>query len=62
MRFIVSPSRPQGFPTDVCVPISRLVDCVMASQEDVRAAGAWGGVPVSSLVSYWYTWQVRHPV
>lgn len=31
----------KGFPTDVCVPISRLVDCVMESQADVRAAGVY---------------------
>ncbi|GIL97048.1 hypothetical protein Vretimale_2756 [Volvox reticuliferus] len=29
----------KGFPTDVCVPISRLTECVMESQEDARQAG-----------------------
>ncbi len=43
VRFVLA-FRPQGFPTDVCVPISRLADCIMASQEDVRAAGACMGV------------------
>ncbi|KXZ51584.1 hypothetical protein GPECTOR_12g547 [Gonium pectorale] len=29
----------KGFPTDVCVPISRLTECIMESQEDIRREG-----------------------
>jgi len=29
----------RGFATDVCVPISRLAECIVATQEDLRASG-----------------------
>ncbi|HEV7369321.1 FAD-binding oxidoreductase [Arenibaculum sp.] len=29
----------KGWPTDVCVPISRLADCIVATKEDIAAAG-----------------------
>jgi D-lactate dehydrogenase (cytochrome) len=29
----------KGIPTDVCVPVSRLAECVTATQQDIRASG-----------------------
>ncbi len=29
----------KGWPTDVCVPISRLAECILATKEDIRAEG-----------------------
>jgi D-lactate dehydrogenase (cytochrome) len=29
----------KGWPTDVCVPISRLADCIVATKEDIAASG-----------------------
>lgn len=29
----------KGWPTDVCVPISRLADCIVATKEDITASG-----------------------
>ncbi|KAG2498342.1 hypothetical protein HYH03_003601 [Edaphochlamys debaryana] len=34
----------RGFPTDVCVPISRLAECLLQSQEDVEAEGLLGPI------------------
>ena len=37
-------SRPgyKGMPTDVCVPISRLAECILATQRDLVGAGLHG--------------------
>lgn len=34
----------RGIVTDVCVPISRLTECILATKEDIRRAGLFGPV------------------
>jgi D-lactate dehydrogenase (cytochrome) len=34
----------RGMPTDVCVPISRLADCIMETQADLDASGVWSPI------------------
>jgi hypothetical protein len=35
----------KGFTTDVCVPISRLAECIEASQQEVGGSGGAGSGP-----------------
>jgi D-lactate dehydrogenase (cytochrome) len=34
----------RGMPTDVCVPISRLADCIAATRADLEASGVWSPI------------------
>ena len=47
----------QALATDVCVPISRLAECVTASQEKLAELGLLG--PISTMRSWWIwtTWR-----
>jgi D-lactate dehydrogenase (cytochrome) len=40
----IAPGKQDVFATDVCVPISRLAECVVATQEDLRANGLYGPI------------------
>ena len=40
----MAPGKQDVFATDVCVPISRLAECVTATQEDLRANNLYGPI------------------
>ena len=40
----IAPGKEDVFATDVCVPISRLAECVTATQEDLRANNLYGPI------------------
>jgi D-lactate dehydrogenase (cytochrome) len=40
----IAPGKQDVFATDVCVPISRLAECVIATQEDLRANNLFGPI------------------
>jgi D-lactate dehydrogenase (cytochrome) len=40
----IAPGKQDVFATDVCVPISRLAECVTATQEDLRANNLYGPI------------------
>ena len=40
----IAPGKQDVFATDVCVPISRLAECVTATQEDLRANNLFGPI------------------
>ena len=41
---VIAPGKQDVFATDVCVPISRLAECVTATQEDLRANNLYGPI------------------